>query len=149
MLLNLIKYFVYYIFFIFIFPSIGFSQSNHPIQKVTYKLYDQADAWNKGDIDGFMESYWKSEELQFIGSKGVTFGWKQTLSNYKKSYPSKEAMGKLSFEVIKTDLLSKKVIMMSGKFKLDRPKLGDLEGHFLLVWKKIKGKWYIIADHTS
>ena len=143
------KYFVFHIFTLLLFPFIVYSQSNNTLQQVEKELMLQADLWNQGNIDGFMESYWKSEELQFIGSKGVTFGWTQTLTNYKKGYPNKEAMGKLHFEVIKTDQLSRKVVLMSGKFVLYRPKLGDLDGHFLLVWKKIRGKWRIIADHTS
>ena len=56
----------------------------------------QQNCWNEGDLDCFMEGYWKSDNLVFIGSKGLTYGWQKTLDNYKKSYPTKEAMGKLN-----------------------------------------------------
>ncbi len=122
------------------------SKSQKTVKKI---LFQQADNWNKGDIDAFMQDYWQSAELQFVGSKGVTFGWQQTLENYKNAYPDTQAMGKLDFEIIRNTQLSKKVILMTGKFMLERQQLEDLSGHFLLVWKKIKGQWVIVADHTS
>lgn len=125
-----------------------FAQDNKAVKKVKQILHSQADAWNQGDIDTFMEDYWKSEKLQFIGSKGVTYGWDLTKTNYKKRYPNKEAMGHLSFDIINVDQQSRKVISLVGKFTLKRG-IGDLSGHFLLIFKKIKGKWVIIADHTS
>lgn len=110
----------------------------------------QSEAWNKGDIDGFMQTYWKSDKLQFIGSNGPTYGWQNTVDRYKKSYPSKEAMGFLTFDIINLDKRSRKVISVVGKWHLKRgADLGDLEGHFLLILKKIKGKWLIVADHSS
>lgn len=124
-------------------------QSNKDILKVKKILMRQADDWNQGKIDQFMIGYWESENLQFIGSKGVTKGWRSTLNNYKKSYPDKATMGQLSFDVLSTEKLGKKAIMMVGKFTLDRHEKDNLSGHFLLVWKKIKGEWVIIADHTS
>ena len=127
----------------------SWGQSDKAIQKVITILNQQADDWNNGDIDAFMQAYWQSTDLQFIGSRGVTFGWGQTLKNYKKGYPDKQAMGLLTFDVIKTDKLSRKTIMMSGKFMLDRKDMENLEGHFLLIWKKVKKRWVIIADHTS
>ena len=137
------------LFLLFFVVNTGFSQQNKTVSKVEKNLLAQAKHWNTGNINAFMQYYWKSPNLQFVGSRGVTFGWQQTLENYQKSYPDKQAMGQLSFEIIKADQLSRKVILMSGKFMLDRQGLDNLEGHFLLVWKKIKGKWLIIADHTS
>jgi len=124
-------------------------QSNKDLRTVESILHRQAQDWNTGIIDNFMNGYWVSDELMFIGSKGVTRGWKQTLDNYKKSYPDKATMGELSFEVLENEKLSKKSIMMVGKFHLAREEKEDLSGHFILIWKKIKGKWVIIADHTS
>lgn len=126
-----------------------FSQ-NKDFEKVKKLMTTQSEAWNQGDIDGFMQTYWKSEKLQFIGSKGVTYGWQNTVDRYKKSYPSKEAMGFLTFDIINMDKRSRKVISVVGKWHLKRGEnLGDLEGHFLLILKKIKGKWLIVADHSS
>lgn len=112
-------------------------------------LEQQAKDWNKGDIDAFMEGYWKSDKLQFIGSRGVTYGWQQTKDNYKKGYPDKAAMGTLSFDLLGLDKQSKKIVSVTGKFTLVRESGEELSGYFLLIVKKIKGKWLIIADHTS
>lgn len=126
-----------------------FSQ-NKDFGKIKKLMTTQSEAWNRGDIDGFMTTYWKSEKLQFIGSKGATYGWQNTLDRYKKSYPSKEAMGFLTFDIINLDKRSRKVISVVGKWHLKRgADLGDLEGHFLLILKKIKGEWLIVADHSS
>ena len=124
-----------------------FAQNDKDFDKITAILQTQAKEWNKGNIDAFMEYYWKSDNLQFIGSSGITYGWQNTLDNYKKRYPDLQAMGQLSFDVIKVDKRSKKVITLVGKFHLKR-EIGDLEGIFLLVWKKIKGEWKIVADQT-
>ena len=126
-----------------------FSQNND-FNKIKELMTTQSEAWNRGDIDGFMTTYWKSEKLQFIGSKGITYGWKNTLDRYKKSYPSKETMGFLTFDIINLDKRSRKVISVVGKWHLKRDAdLGNLKGHFLLILKKIKGKWLIVADHSS
>lgn len=124
-----------------------FAQNDKDFDKVTAILHTQAKVWNEGNIDAFMEYYWKSDNLQFIGSSGITYGWQNTLDNYKKRYPDLQAMGQLSFDIIKVDKRSKKVITLIGKFHLKR-EIGDLEGIFLLVWKKIKGEWKIVADQT-
>ena len=108
----------------------------------------QQKAWNEGDIDTFMEGYWKSDELQFVGGNGPTYGWQATKDGYKRRYPSREAMGKLSFDIINTNRRDKKVISLVGKFTLTRT-IGDLSGHFLLIFQKIKGEWLIVADFTA
>ena len=108
----------------------------------------QENAWNKGDLKGFMAGYWNSPDLLFIGSKGITSGWEPTLQNYEKSYPNLAAMGTLTFQIIKVDILSKDSAWVVGKWSLAREK-DNPNGHFMLVWRKIKGKWYIIADHSS
>lgn len=107
----------------------------------------QEESWNKGDIPGFMEYYWKSDSLKFIGSKGITYGWQKTLDNYLKGYPNKEAMGILKFTIIENTQLSSSSIYVIGKWELTKEK--PVGGHFTLLWKKINGKWVIVADHTS
>jgi hypothetical protein len=86
--------------------------------------------------------------LQFIGSSGPTYGWQTTLENYKKNYPDSDAMGKLRFDILNMNQRSKKVVSVVGKFTLMR-KNDEPSGYFLLIWQKIKGKWVIVADHTS
>lgn len=123
--------------------------SNKATEAVKSLLNRQMKDWNKGDIEAFMEGYWKSEKLQFIGSRGVTYGWDKTLENYEKSYPDRATMGELSFDLIDVTQQSRKVVSVTGKFYLKRESMDDAKGHFLLIVKKIRGKWLIIADHTS
>ena len=133
---------------IFLFSSvILFAQSKNDlaIRKV---LSTQTDAWNRGDIENFMIGYWENDSLIFIGKGGVTYGWANTLNNYKKSYPDTTAMGKLSFNIISVKYLSKKYYQVVGKWMLKRS-IGDLSGHFTLLFQKINNHWVIIADHSS
>jgi len=117
-------------------------------QKILALLDEQTQAWNRGDIEGFMQTYWKSDSLMFIGGNGVKWGWQTTLEGYKKGYPDTTAMGKLSFDIIQVKKLSKKYYYVVGKWMLKRS-IGDLSGHFDLLMRKIKGKWCIVADHSS
>lgn len=111
-------------------------------------LANQSAAWNRGDIDAFMSGYWENDSLMFIGKSGVTYGWNNTLNNYKKSYPDKTAMGQLTFTLIKMERLSKKFYHVTGKWHLDRS-IGNLEGHFTLLFKRINGHYVIVSDHSS
>jgi ketosteroid isomerase-like protein len=133
---------------IFLFCSIQLFAQTKTEKQIISILKIQDDAWNMGDINGFMETYLKSDSLMFIGKSGVTYGWQNTLDNYKKGYPDVTAMGKLHFTLIDIKKLSRKYYHVVGKWHLTRS-IGDLEGHFTILMQKIKGKWYIIADHSS
>ena len=128
------------------------TQSTTPKDKeeiaIRQLLAKQTEAWNRGDIETFMETYWKSDSLMFIGKSGVTYGWTNTLNNYKKGYPDTTAMGKLSFDILIVKRLSFQYFHVTGKWHLQRS-IGDLSGHYTLLIKKIKGKWVIISDHSS
>jgi ketosteroid isomerase-like protein len=117
------------------------------ILKVEHNMKAQELAWNKGDINGFMEYYWKSDSLKFIGSKGITYGWQKTYDNYINGYPTKEAMGILTFTIKEITQLSKTSIYVIGQWQLSKEKPSG--GYFTLLWKKINGQWVIVADHTS
>ncbi len=132
------------------FTIVCFGQNveDKDFQAIRAIIVAQEQAWNRGDLDAFMAYYWKSDDLQFIGSRGPTYGWQTTLENYRKNYPDRDAMGKLYFDILKINRRSKKVITLVGKFTLER-KNDQPSGHFLLVWQKMKGKWVIVADHTS
>ena len=132
----------------FFFIQISYGQNSDAETTVLNTLDMQTDCWNKGDLDCFMQGYWKSDSLKFIGKKGLNYGWQTTLDNYKKSYPNREAMGQLKFEIKSIEELSGSIIFVVGKWHLERS-IGNLEGHFSLVWKEINGKWVIIADHSS
>ena len=117
-------------------------------QEISDVLFEQQKQWNEGNIDKFMLGYWNSEDLRFIGKGGVTKGYNRTLRNYKASYPDRETMGQLEFEIIEINSLSQDMAILIGKFTLirteDRP-----TGYFSLIWKRIDGQWLIISDHTS
>jgi ketosteroid isomerase-like protein len=121
------------------------AQDKQAILKV---LETQRVAWNNGDIDGFMQGYWKSDSLMFVGKDAPVYGWQKTLDRYKRSYADKAAMGKLTFTVLKVDLLDKTNAFMLGAWHLDREK--DTPGGYFTLWfRKINGVWVIVVDHTS
>lgn len=133
--------------FFLLITSLTFAQSKDELT-IRGVLDNQTAAWNRGDIEGFMHGYWENDSLMFIGKSGVTYGWSNTLKNYKKNYPDTAAMGKLSFTLIKVKELSKEYYHVTGKWFLKRS-IGDIGGHFTLLFRKINGRWVIISDHSS
>jgi ketosteroid isomerase-like protein len=124
----------------------AFSQTEKELKRI---LVVQQEYWNTGDIPHFMEYYWKSDSLKFIGVTGVTAGWDNTLQRYLKNYPDTATMGKLKFDIQAIDTLSKTSAWVLGKWHLTRPEKGDVGGYFTLIFKKINGRWLIVSDHTS
>ena len=117
-------------------------------QAILKLMNDQQSAWNKGDIEAFMQGYWKSDSLVFVGKMAPLYGWQSTTDRYKKAYPDKDAMGQLTFDVIKLDILDSKNAFMLGSWHLKR-KSGPIGGYFTLWFRKINGEWKIVCDHTS
>ncbi len=111
-------------------------------------LEEQRQAWNNNDIETFMEGYWKSEDLKFYGSNGVVYGWNNTLERYKKAYPTEEYFGTLEFVLNEISIIDKGAYYVMGEYHLKRS-VGDADGIFMLILKKIKGEWKIIADTSS
>ena len=111
-------------------------------------LADQISFWNKGDIPGFMQGYWNSDSLVFVGKNGPTYGYNNTLRNYQKSYPNKDYMGILNFDILSVQPMEKDHFFVIGKFMLQR-KVGDASGHFTLLLRRINGVWKIVSDHSS
>lgn len=135
--------------FLFLFwTAVMASHAQSDVQKIQAVMQQQTTAWNQGNLEAFMDTYWKNDSLLFVGKKGVTYGWQQTLDNYRKSYPSKDEMGQLRFTLLKIQLMGAGFYNVVGKWQLSR-KMGDLNGHFTLVFKKIDGSWKIIQDHSS
>ncbi|RSK25299.1 YybH family protein [Hymenobacter metallilatus] len=112
-------------------------------------LTTQTAAWNRGDVAGFMQGYWQNDSLVFIGKSGLTYGWQRTLDNYRRSYPTPAAMGQLDFSNLRVQPLSPDAAQVIGRWHLARPSAGDLQGHFLLVFRRINGQWVVVADHSS
>jgi ketosteroid isomerase-like protein len=108
----------------------------------------QQDAWNNGDLEGYMQGYWKSDSLTFIGSKGIARGWSNTLAYYRKGYPDRKSMGELSLNLISIVQTSERFAYVIGRWKLKREK-DEPQGYFTLLWERIEGRWVIVADHSS
>ena len=121
-----------------------------PMRKSFYMYSDQGDekVIECDNIDEFMNGYFNSEKLVFSGKSGPVYGWKSTKERYLAKYSSKELMGNLKFDIDNIFLVKRGVAILLGKFYLKR-EIGDASGFFTLVFKKVKGKWYIISDHTS
>ena len=125
----------------------SFSQSRDE-KEILQLLDNQVNNWNRGDIDEFMRGYWENDSLMFIGSSGVTYGYTNTLNNYKKSYRDTAHMGQLKFNILQVKRISADAYFVVGKWFLKRS-VGDVGGHYTLLFRKIKGKWVIVADHSS
>ena len=121
------------------------NKDENSIRKV---LTGQTNAWNKGDLQQYMQGYWQNDSLMFIGKSGITYGWQKTLENYKKGYPDTAAMGKLNFELLQVKKLSVDYYFVVGKWNLIRS-IGNVGGSFTLLFRKIKNTWVIISDHSS
>ncbi|KAA9339794.1 DUF4440 domain-containing protein [Hymenobacter busanensis] len=112
-------------------------------------LADQATAWNRGDVAGYMQGYWQSDSLLFIGKNGPQRGWQRTLDNYRQSYPDAAAMGQLDFNQLRITPIGPNAAHVVGHWHLARPQKGDLQGWFTLLFREIDGRWVIVADHSS
>jgi ketosteroid isomerase-like protein len=105
--------------------------------------------WNTGNIDAFMNGYWKSDSLMFVGKNGVTYGYQNTYQGYLKRYPDRATMGTLKFDILHLSFPARGAAFVVGKWHLNRPEAGDIGGQYTLLWRKINGKWVIVCDHTS
>jgi len=137
-----------YLVFLFIMSALWCTAQSKDESAIREILREQTQAWNQGNIERFMKTYWENDSLMFIGKNGVTYGWLNTLNNYKKNYPDTIAMGKLSFTILSVKRLSPEYFHVVGKWHLQRS-IGNLHGHYNLLFQKIKGRWVIIADHSS
>jgi ketosteroid isomerase-like protein len=120
------------------------------VADIKAEMAKQVDAWNRGDLDGFMAGYWNSNKLTFYSGGDATSGWQPTLDRYRKRYQAEgKAMGKLTFSDIDVNALTTDAAYVRGKWKLDLPDKTAPEGLYTLIVKRIDGKWRIVHDHTS
>ena len=117
-------------------------------QQIRDILDRQVGAWNRGDLRAFMNGYWESDSLMYIGKGGVTYGYASTLQSYIRNYGDTARMGKLSFQLLHVQRLADDVYFVVGKWSLRRS-AGDTGGHYTLVWRKINDHWVIVSDHSS
>jgi L-asparaginase / beta-aspartyl-peptidase len=115
---------------------------------ITAVLNAQQAAWNHGDVEAFLTGYWRSPELTFSGSNGVSRGWDGVLARYKKNYPDRAAMGQLDFSDLEFRFLGPDCALVLGRWHLRRER-DELGGVFSLVWQRLPDGWKIIHDHTS
>jgi beta-aspartyl-peptidase (threonine type) len=117
------------------------------IEKV---LADQEQAWNKGDLEGYMKGYWKSDRLTFFSGGSTTTGWQATLDRYRKRYQGEgKEMGKLTFSDLVSDLVAPDAALVRGRFHLKMKSGEESKGLFTLLMKKFPEGWRIVHDHTS
>ncbi len=115
---------------------------------ITKILASQQSNWNQGNVDAFLEGYWRSPDLTFSGSGGIARGWDGVLARYKKNYPDRAAMGHLDFSGLEFHFLGNDAALVLGHWHLARAR-GDIGGVFSLVWQRFPEGWRIIHDHTS
>ena len=108
----------------------------------------QTAAWNRGDIDTFMTSYWNSNQTEFLGASGIAHGWQAVLDRYHRSYPDRKTMGTVSFSDLEIHLTCADAAYVVGKFHLIRES-DQPSGVFSLDFRKFPEGWRIVLDHTT
>lgn len=128
--------------------SCSSSSHNEDKEAILAILKSQEKAWSENDIDTYMEGYWKSDSLKFYGAAGLKYGWQATLDNYKKRYPTKDHTGTLNFKINDISQINSESYFVMGEYHLTR-NVGNANGVFMIIFKKINGEWKIIADTSS
>ena len=137
-----------FLFLICAFSSFGQNNEEADIKAINKVLKKQRISWSNNDLEGFMEGYWKSDSLKFYGSDGVTYGWENTLERYQKAYPTEDHTGKLSFKINDISPIAEGAYYVLGEYHLKR-EVGNADGIFMIIFKKINDEWKIIADTSS
>lgn len=122
-------------------------EKNPTVHEIETILRVQAESWNEGNLDGFMETYWKSPELSFSSGGKTTHGWQATMNNYKRKYPAGN-MGHLTFDHLETTVLGKDHALVLGQWHL-KYDTRKMDGNFSLVVRRMDAGWKIIHDHSS
>ena len=119
-----------------------------PASEIRAVMMAQVAAWNRGDIDGFMDGYARSAETEFVSGDKITRGWQTVRDNYRKKYDSREKMGILKFSEIRVTPLASDAAIVLGRWQLVRPK-NKPHGTFTLLFRRTPAGWRIVHDHTS
>jgi len=139
--------------YIILFIGLGMVACSAPnnetddISAIKKVLEFQEKAWSENDIEGFMQGYYKSDSIPYFGSSGVTYGWQNMLDRYTKNYPSKAETGVLKFNLADISKISEDAYWVMGSYHLTRD-AGNANGTFMIVFKRIKGEWKIVGDHS-
>lgn len=129
-------------------PESVFHVEGMPVE-VAEVMAHQLESWNAADLVGFMMGYWESDSLRFVGSSGVTRGHQATLERYIKGYPDAQAMGRLTFVNQEWISLGEEAGWLLGSWHLDKEGMENAQGMYTLLWRKLEGRWVIVADHSS
>lgn len=127
---------------------LAFNVNAVPTDEIASILAEQEAAWNRGDLDAYMQGYWNNEKMRFVSNGKFRYGWQETLSAYKKHYPDKATLGTLAFTIKETKMLSNYAAIVVGRWSLARAK-DNPNGVFTLLVEKIDDRWVITHDHTS
>lgn len=111
-------------------------------------LSEQLDAWNRGDLDGFMRHYWRSDSLRFVTKSGLLLGFDSLSARYARSYQAGGQMGTLGFDLLRIDVLDRKTVLVIGRWHVSSVAKPS-QGHFTLLFTKTDERWVIALDHTS
>jgi ketosteroid isomerase-like protein len=125
-------------------PSVSEADDIAAIKKV---LKVQEEAWSNNDLEGFMQGYVQSDSLPYFGSDGVTYGWQNMLDGYERKYSTKADTGKLVFSIANISRISDNAYWVMGEYHLTR-EVGDANGTFMIVFKRLDGAWKIVGDHS-
>jgi uncharacterized protein (TIGR02246 family) len=131
-----------------VFLSTLSAKSQDALTQIQAVLETQVEAWNRGDIEGYLQGYWKSDSTIFISSGTVLRGWKTVLERYTKTYGTREKMGRLEFRELTIRLLSPTAAVAHGVWQLQRATDAPW-GRFTLILEKKRDGWRITQDHTS
>jgi beta-aspartyl-peptidase (threonine type) len=117
---------------------------------IKHALLSQVEAWNHGKLEAFMQGYWHSPDLTFFSGATETRGWEPTLARYHQRYQAEgKEMGKLEFQKLNIDLLSRRSAVVTGQWQLTMSDGKQPHGLFTLIFKRLPAGWKIVHDHTS
>ena len=111
-------------------------------------LEEQAAAWNRGDVAGYMEGYAREDSTTFVSGDTLTRGWQTVLERYRSRYDTREKMGTLAFTELEFKPLSEFYMMATGRWRLTRG-ADEPHGRFTLILRRTNAGWRIVHDHTS
>jgi ketosteroid isomerase-like protein len=123
-------------------------QTANAVADIQSVLHAQKDAWNRGDIDGFMNGYARSESTVFISGDEARHGWETVRERYRQKYSDRTKMGALTFSEIEITVLSTDAAVVLGRWRLKRAN-DEPHGRFTLIFKLLPEGWRIVHDHTS
>jgi ketosteroid isomerase-like protein len=124
------------------------TQTQNATAQIRFVLGEQQEAWNRGDIDRFMNGYARSGSTVFVSDDTIRRGWETVRARYRKKYSDRAKMGALTFSDLEITLLSPDAAVVLGRWRLKRAN-DQPHGRFTLIFKRLPEGWRIVHDHTS